>query len=317
MAKIAIVTPFPPHGIGGGETFVKALFNEASKENDVHIITIGKAANCWQGTPILKSFGLLWKLLIELFKRENSKYDIYHAQGIIAALACVLYQFFTFKKKKLLITILALYDFKINPWWCVCKLILNRADKIFVEGQTGRQDLLDCGVEEDKIVEFYHWVDLEKFKPIAKSHDGDISILFIGRPIRIKGKHIIEQTERILFYAKQLKFKYVENLSHEELINYYQEADVLVVPSLYSEGFPRVIFEAAACGCLIIASNKGSLPELVSPFGESISPTPEEFARCLKQINYEYIKKWSAFTRKYAERFFSPKNAEVFLKEYR
>lgn len=50
-------------------------------------------------------------------------------------------------------------------------------------------------------------------------------------------------------------------ISMEELTQIYNLATVFIMPSLY-EGFGLPILEAMACGCPVIASKEGSLPEI-------------------------------------------------------
>jgi len=50
-------------------------------------------------------------------------------------------------------------------------------------------------------------------------------------------------------------------LSNEQLVETYQNADLLVHPSRY-EGFGLQVAEAMACGVPVISSNAGSLPEV-------------------------------------------------------
>ena len=51
------------------------------------------------------------------------------------------------------------------------------------------------------------------------------------------------------------------NLNDEELVILYSLADLSVFPSI-SEGFGWPPLEAMACGCPVVASNAGSLPEV-------------------------------------------------------
>lgn len=51
-------------------------------------------------------------------------------------------------------------------------------------------------------------------------------------------------------------------LSDEQLREYYAAADLLIFPSLY-EGFGWPPLEAMACGCPVVCSGRGSLPEVV------------------------------------------------------
>ncbi|MDO8657714.1 MAG: glycosyltransferase family 1 protein [Candidatus Levybacteria bacterium] len=57
----------------------------------------------------------------------------------------------------------------------------------------------------------------------------------------------------------------------EDLVSIYNVATVLTMPSLY-EGFGLPILEAMSCGCPVIASRGGSLPEVVGVAGNYVDP---------------------------------------------
>ena len=57
------------------------------------------------------------------------------------------------------------------------------------------------------------------------------------------------------------RVRQLNNLNDEDLVTLYNVADVLVFPSI-SEGFGWPPLEAMACGCPVVASTAGSLPEI-------------------------------------------------------
>lgn len=60
-------------------------------------------------------------------------------------------------------------------------------------------------------------------------------------------------------------------VSEQELVRLYNCADIFIRPSYY-EGFGLPVLEAMACGCPVIASNVGSLPEIVGRNGILLNP---------------------------------------------
>ncbi len=62
---------------------------------------------------------------------------------------------------------------------------------------------------------------------------------------------------------------------HSDLRLFYNSADAFVFPSL-EEGFGIPVLEAMACGCPVVSSNKGALPEVVGNGGVTHDPNDIE-----------------------------------------
>ncbi|MBI4167347.1 MAG: glycosyltransferase family 4 protein [Candidatus Aenigmarchaeota archaeon] len=153
--------------------------------------------------------------------------------------------------------------------------------------------LVKNGFDEKKVSVVYPGVDINLFNRNAKLslRKKKPTILFLGRPGVAKGinylikampmvKAALPEARLLLLLSKNPAGEYKKtvslvaklNLSDsvefldprpvKQLPGIIKSADVCVVPSV-SEGFGFSAAEAAACGTPVVASNTGSLPEIV------------------------------------------------------
>lgn len=314
MKRVMVLTPFYPPKIGGAESFALRLVKELSKHYKVDVCTLTwEEGHTWEGVSKWEGIKVLIRLAPKAIRMcLKSKYDAVYALGLNATFIA------TFLKKvfkvKPTVTLLALYNLEKEQR--IIKWALNSMEKIFVEGETGKRDALKMGAREDKIIKYNHWVDQSIYFPVDRKDRDEVTVLFASRPIHIKGKWIIEIVEQHWSREKlKAKFVYAENVPHKDMPKLFQQADILVVPSIYEEGFPLTIAEGASCGCVVIASNRGGLPEMVGPFGLVIEPDPLKFWTMIYTLsNDKYrLKKLRKLAIQYAKEHFSVKNVEVFI----
>lgn len=66
--------------------------------------------------------------------------------------------------------------------------------------------------------------------------------------------------------------KYIGRQAQDQVVNLYQQLDVLFAPSKWPESFGLVTREALACGCWIVASNIGGIGEDVNNLNGFVVP---------------------------------------------
>ena len=132
--------------------------------------------------------------------------------------------------------------------------------------------------------------------------NSDLELLVIGK----KGWQYEEILDAPKRYGVSERIKFLHDVSEGELPQYYKNAEMLVLPSLY-EGFGLPVLEAMSYGCPIITSNRSSLPEAggdavlyVDP--ENVSDIAEKMNKLLSDdsLRQELIKKGNEQVKKFS-----------------
>ncbi len=173
------------------------------------------------------------------------------------------------------------------------KRIWKNADARVANSEGLRQMALNyCNKYDFNVI--HNGVDTEVFKPSTKEKNyEEINILFVSRLIERKGlQHIIpslrrieEETDKKTTLAVVGSGPYKETLEGiakdnnvsnmisfvgekkgVELLKYYQNGDIFILPSS-NEGMPNVVLEAMACGLPIIMTPCHGSKELVDGNG--------------------------------------------------
>jgi len=125
---------------------------------------------------------------------------------------------------------------------------------------------------------------------VGKTHSDKLRIGYVGQIIPIKGVHILVEAFRKANLNNKAKLEiwgglekdpgYTHNLeelingdtsisllgrfAHDDLAQVFSGIDILVVPSIWYENAPLVIWEAFAAGTPVIATNLGGMAEMIS-----------------------------------------------------
>jgi glycosyltransferase involved in cell wall biosynthesis len=160
---------------------------------------------------------------------------------------------------------------------------LDLADYIFCPSSYARRTFVEQGISEDKLVVCPYGVDTSTFTPRGNSRaSGTFSVLFVGSMCMRKGiQYLLEAYKKAGLKGARLVlagsvdpsfrpilrqyeglFEAVGVIPHSQLHEYYQMADVFVIPSL-ADAFPLVALEAMSAGLPIIASENTGTADVI------------------------------------------------------
>lgn len=189
---------------------------------------------------------------------------------------------------------------------------VNRAQQIIAISESTKNDLMRLyQTPSKKIKVVYPGYNKEIFKK-GRDLSKDNYFLFVGALKRIKNipvlmrgfSYFLEKSKKrynlvlvgsdfwldpqIKPTITQLKLeKMVKILGYvptKKLVGLYQQATAFISPSFY-EGFGLTLLEAAACGCPVIAGNKGAVPEVIGNAGILLQPdNPQEIGQAMLKV---------------------------------
>lgn len=178
--------------------------------------------------------------------------------------------------------------------------LISRADRIVAVSDATRRDILrQYGSSVPPISVLYEGVD-ERFTHTGEKFvSGNPYILFVGAlkpaknvPTLIAAFANFLKSQRKIYdlllvggdywpdpkiyqavkrYGLTDRVKFTGTVDAAQLPAYYRGAELFVSPSLV-EGFGLTVAEAQACGCPVIASSAGSLPEVAGDGGILLKP---------------------------------------------
>ena len=219
------------------------------------------------------------------FMHLLKEYDIIHFHE-----AEFSFPLFSFPVRKPKILHIHMLDFDFFKRYCLSRLMLSHSANIFLSiTKPMRRDLLRLGIPENKIIYFPNSVNTGIFRPGTQRKDN--TLLYVGRLTPIKCLHVLLESLNYIrtpthlvivgppswdqgYYQLLMKsiraqnqkgkheITYLGRVDQAQLIACYQEASILVLPSLL-EAFPIVVLEALSCETPVVATPVGGIPEVI------------------------------------------------------
>ncbi|MDI6807244.1 MAG: glycosyltransferase family 4 protein, partial [Candidatus Aenigmarchaeota archaeon] len=114
-------------------------------------------------------------------------------------------------------------------------------------------------------------------------------------------------------YKVRKKVELLGKIPFFKLPEFYSAADLFVLPSL-SEGLPKVVLEALACGTPIVATAVSGIPEIIEHEKTGLLVPPTDYLALVNAIKYAIenengMKKMAKRGRKFIIKNFSWKKA--------
>lgn len=209
---------------------------------------------------------------------------------------------------------------KLNNWeWKLLCRVVKKADKVVVIDSMSYNALVDSGFDN---IEFLpNPVSPQVVDIVIENKDikrEARTILFVGHVVKTKGVvELVEACKEI----ENIKVRVVGTITdemrnelttqtdnakwlelvgeepYEEVIKEMLRCDLFVLPT-YTEGFPNVILESMACGCAIVTTPVGAIPEMLEEengqrYGLLVEPQKIEPLReaIVEMLDNEELKK--------------------------
>lgn len=223
------------------------------------------------------------------------KYDVVHAHfGVNGNYVAQLKKMGLFKKAKFITTF---HGYDLDEQYAGTGFyadLIQQCHQFSVNSNYSKSRLLKLGVSENDIFILPMGINLGLFKgkKNIQSNNPEVTLLFIGRLIKLKGPDLFITICQLLKEKYQLKFKarvigdgillddlkkligkfnlndsviLCGSLTQEKIIEQMEDADIFILPGIYDEGKGEaqglVIQEAQAMNLPVLISDVGGMPE--------------------------------------------------------
>ena len=230
------------------------------------------------------------------------------------------------------------------------KKALNLADIVTTVGKELKEPVFGLGISKEKVCAIPNGVDFKRFNVIPREearrrlqieNSGPLLVTVSSLDEAKGGRYLIQAIKEmghdfddaarllmvgdgplrkdLLLQTKQLgianKVVLLGKRPHHEIPLWMNAADLFCLPSI-REGQPNVILEALACGTPVVASNVGSIPEMIQTENGRIAEAANSKSLA-HQILYCLDREWDRMAiRNSIPKFTWEDSAELYMQAY-
>jgi len=182
----------------------------------------------------------------------------------------------------------------------VLKTIRNCCDAIVLLSSSIKSELVSNGIDSDKCFVIPNFVSISVSKDQilkkieVRQASNSLNLIYLGAiykekgvfdlltslekisipyKMRICGSPVSEKDKKTLvsFCEKNKNIEFLGFVSGTKKYDVLLDSDVMILPS-YSEGLPMSLIEGITCGCYLLTTNVGGIPEFFSDAGIIVNP---------------------------------------------
>ncbi len=152
-------------------------------------------------------------------------------------------------------------------------------------------------------IDFYKGIDIlvESFKSLYKEYGNKIQLLIIGQG------NYLDETKKMLSSLPAESYKIHGWKSEVELLDFFKNADLFILPSRYNETFGMGLIESYFCGALPMGSKNGAIPEILNHDEDLLFDNIHELTSKIEKfiVHKELIKKKYDTLKEHMKNFLS------------
>lgn len=200
-------------------------------------------------------------------------------------------------------------SFRTPEWYAHLERVFSRPERV-VSVDQNTIDVVRALFPDaaSRITHVPNAVDTDTFRPPEGGRESDVpTVLFPRRADEIRGPGVVgplldlvpdpvravwvgRGSPRLVRELREVATRdprlSVRDAAFDEMPEWYRRADIVVIPTMGSEGQSLSCLEAMSSGCAVVATRVGGLPELVRDGVDGLlcDPTPESIAEALRPL---------------------------------